>query len=709
MGRPRPKVSKSTVRGQPFAVKVMRRAMQAELDNDRNTSTHSNESSDESGDPEVVRDNRALDSTTESRKSGSGPGADDNSQVTFQFPLDMNTAELVDIMKKKIADKTISSVDGAAAAAAAMAAVRGGGGSGDDLRALGVSSVEGAAAAVAAMAAASRSGKGEEPRALGAATVAVAAAASFAAGITDSDDSQASVTLQIYDKFDDLMFDFQKEITGKMLNGSFDEFLQIYKKVLDRNLDTSKVEGGGAGKTSSATMSTVKRADGHRNIKEVVDDEDESYEDLDDDYDENNEDDYDDDGGECEECCSNPDCENFTVEAVAGLSVPIYSVLIRTNIEYAHHQTSSSNSKTRRAAGGSSSGTGSNNDLIPSNMLASPLLIFSYVRDNLHYGKSGDQLNIFKTIRTYYDPANRDTPAAADPPFFARLDRLIEEEEELRQFSSVNDVLKRERERSRYSTGYSFPGDRSARAYTKSSSSGGSSSGSHADSDSETCNPRTTFSLTPANYGDFVLTIPVLDFVKPIVRDGYVILNGRQVRAQVFHTGTDFMPSFQSLFETLFTDIPGSWALTGGKSITPAAFEYSDRDSNNDYTNNNNNINNTNSHHKEAAAMGKNISQTSITNNNKSAKTNNNNNSTKKSGANIPLNNEEMAIALRGFVALELRQGILNQRVSHLQDMIAKGTKIIADKERKATEMLQQMGQKPLPSLKNGTNSSSDK
>ena len=75
-------------------------------------------------------------------------------------------------------------------------------------------------------------------------------------------------------------------------------------------------------------MSTVKRADGHRNIKEVVDDEDESDEDLDDDYDENNEDDYDDDGGECEECCSNPDCENFTVEAVAGLSVPIYSVLI---------------------------------------------------------------------------------------------------------------------------------------------------------------------------------------------------------------------------------------------------------------------------------------------------------------------------------------------------------------------------------------------
>ena len=60
------------------------------------------------------------------------------------------------------------------------------------------------------------------------------------------------------------------------------------------------------------------------------------------------------------------------------------------------------------------------------------------------------------------------------------------------------------------------------------------------------------------------------------------ILNGRQVRAQVFHTGTDFMPSFQSLFETLFTDIPGSWALTGEKSITPAAFEYSDRDSNND-------------------------------------------------------------------------------------------------------------------------------
>ena len=183
-----------------------------------------------------------------------------------------------------------------------------------------MSSVEGAAAAVAAMAAASRSGKGEEPRALGAATVAVAAAASFAAGITDSDDSQASVALQIYDKFDDLMFDFQKEITGKMLNGSFDEFLQIYKKVLDRNLDTSKVEGGGAGKTSSATMSTVKRADGHRNIKEVVDDEDESYEDLDDDYDENNEDDYDDDGGECEECCSNPDCENFTVEAVGQAS-----------------------------------------------------------------------------------------------------------------------------------------------------------------------------------------------------------------------------------------------------------------------------------------------------------------------------------------------------------------------------------------------------
>ena len=206
--------------------------------------------------------------------------------------------------------------------------------------------------------------------------------------------------------------------------------------------------------------------------------------------------------------------------------MPIYSVLIRTNIEYAHHQTSSSNSKTRRAAGGSSSGTGSNNGLIPSNMLASPLLIFSYVRDNLHYGKSGDQLNIFKTIRTYYDPANRDTPAAADPPFFARLDRLIEEEEELRQFSSVNDVLKRERERSRYSTGYSTPATAAPAPTPKAAAAAAAAVAPTRIATRETCNPRTTFSLTPANYGDFVLTIPVLDFVKPIVRDGYVILNG---------------------------------------------------------------------------------------------------------------------------------------------------------------------------------------
>ncbi|KAF5097869.1 hypothetical protein D0Z00_002242 [Geotrichum galactomycetum] len=518
MGRPRPKVSKSTVKGHPFAVKVMRRAMQAELDNDRTLNPHSPESSDEPGDPELAPDNGALDdtattSTAETRKGGSGAGADDNnSQVTFQFPLDMNTAELVEIMKKKIADKTISSVDGAAAAAAAaaMAAVRGGSGGSSN-----GGSVEGAAAATAAALAAAARSSSNEPRGLGAASVAVAAAASFAAGMTDSsNDSQASVALQIYDKFDDLMVDFQKEITGKMLNGSFDEFLQIYKKVLDRNLDTSKFDG----------KTAAKRVDDRRNIKEVLDD-DESYEDLDDEYDENNDDDYDDDAGECEECCSNPDCENFTVEAVAGLSVPIYSVLIRTNIEYAHHQT---NSKPRRATIGgnsnsssnnnnnnnsSSSGTGTNNDLIPANMLTSPLLIFSYVRDNLHYGKSGDKLNIFKTIRTYYDPSNRDTPAAADPPFFARLDQLIHEEEELKQFSGVNDVLKRERERSRYSTGYSFPGDRSARAYPKSGNGG-------SDNDSESCNPRTTFSLTPANYGDFVLTIPVLDFVKPIVRDG---------------------------------------------------------------------------------------------------------------------------------------------------------------------------------------------
>ncbi|KAF5096484.1 hypothetical protein D0Z03_001606 [Geotrichum reessii] len=523
----------------------------------------------------------------------------------------MNTADLVELMKKKIADKTISNVDEAAATVAAV-----------------------------------RSDGNEEPQTLGAA---VAAAASIAAGISEGDDSQASVALQIYDKFDDLMFDFEKEITGKLLNGSFDEFLQIYKKVLDRNLENEK-HTSSSNNSSTDFNDRARQLDGRRNIQEVFDNDNDSYEDVEEEY--NDDDDYDDDdSGDCDECCSNPDCENFTVEAVASLSVPIYSVLIGTNIEYPHHQNSN---KIRRRAGNGKTGT--NTTLIPPSMLTSPLRIFSYVRDNLQYGKSGDELNIFKTIREYYDPANRDKPAGADPPFFERLDKLVEEEDELRKFGDVNDLLKHEREQSRYNTEYSFPGDRNARSYSKSNSS----------SDSETCNPRTTFSLTPANYGDFVLTIPVLDFVKPIVRDGYVMLNGQAVLAQVFCTGTDFMPSFQSLFETLFTDIPGSWALTGGKSITPATFEYGDCD------------------HVAGPASTPGFASKNTNNSGKTTnKINNNNNSN-----NNLLSNEEMAIALRGFVALELRQGILNKRVSRLQSMIAKGNKIVAEKDRVAAAAL---------------------
>lgn len=624
--------------------------MQAELENNRSTSTHSNDSSDDSGEPEVASingaekrsqiDTNATDMREISKKggavTGSGlPSSGDSSQTTFQFPLDMNTADLVELMKKKIADKTISNVDEAAAAATAAAAVR--------------------------------SGRNEEPQTLGAATVAVAAAASFAAGISEGEDSQASVALQIYDKFDDLMFDFQKEITGKLLNGSFDEFLQIYKKVLDRNLENEKYTSSVKNASTDFT-DRARQLDGRRNIQEVFDNENDSYEDVEEEYNDNDDDYDDDDSGECDECCSNPDCENFTVEAVASLSVPIYSVLIGTNIEYPHHQNSN---KTRRRAGNSKTGT--NNTLIPPSMLTSPLRIFSYVRDNLQYGKSGDELNIFKTIREYYDPANRDKPAGADPPFFERLDKLVEEEDELMKFGTVNDLLRHEREQSRYNTEYSFPGDRSARSYSRSNSSG----------DSETCNPRTTFSLTPANYGDFVLTIPVLDFVKPIVRDGYVMLNGQAVLAQVFCTGTDFMPSFQSLFETLFTDIPGSWALTGGKSITPATFEYGDRD------------------HVAGPAS---TPVFASKNTNSRTKTTNKNNNNSGSGSTL-LSNEEMAIALRGFVALELRQGILNKRVSRLQSMIAKGNQIVAEKDRVAAAALKQMGQKTLPTLISDDNS----
>ena len=153
--------------------------------------------------------------------------------------------------------------------------------------------------------------------------------------------------------------------------------------------------------------------------------------------------------------------------------------------------------------------------------------------------------------------------------------------------------------------------------------------------------------ITPAKYGDYVISIPYVDFVKPIILDGYVKVNGKHVVATPMATGTNFQPSFRSEFSKIMKR--GRAGPDASDKVTAKATDTT----NSDPTTTTTTITTT-------------TTDTSTTDT--------------KPSYNQPNQFNDMTAALRGCLALELKAGFLKGRVSSLHALVEQGNKILAQK-----------------------------
>lgn len=275
---------------------------------------------------------------------------------------------------------------------------------------------------------------------------------------------------------------------------------------------------------------------------------------------------------ECKGYCDNPECSNYSAEVVADYKAQQYTFLLHTGLD------------------------ASTDDNSRAQMSASSLV------SSLTYGKSGHYMSIQETVQKYY--ASSDTPAFTG--YFDRLTFMYDLPVPIR-------LMRDERQQEMGMYTHTTTSKINKEYFIQ----------AHADG-SKPEEGITVLKITPANYGDFILTIPTLDLVKPIIKDGVVVVNGKKVVADLLSSGTETLSSFRDVLRGLsdpaipreyLPSVP-DYQLTGGTNtrlLPPEELE--------------------------------------------------------------PRPND-MTISLRGFVAIELQQGFLKGRISNILNMMEEGAKM---------------------------------
>lgn len=521
MGRPRPKVSKSTLRGQPLAVKAIQRAkLQEQMD------------------PDELQ-----------------------ARMMFQLPLDLTDSDILKVITERMGSLDFTEVA-------------------QDLFGHGKNTKE-----------ADMDYFQEHSEAYVEELQRVARDVMTGEGYTEDPDLD--------------------EETNSMIKARLRALRYRFYHILEHGGYTNKngelvMMGGGSisedeeGKPRRAEVpvkrSEVKRVEQRPRRKYNEDDEVRNQEDDDEDDDEDEYEDYD-----CDDCCSNPECENYTVEAVRGLHVPTYSLLLETG---RHHPDVYKTRATIEDENESNKFTSSRNR--PKSFQH---VNFMFLEDNLAYGTMGNNLPIFRTVEGF--------KRGNTPRFVKEFDQAMT------QFTG----FKLDLANAKGSRTVMPDPMRALGALHQDRSSGSNRQPVNCDEIESPSPSSFHMALVPANHGDYVLSIPALDFVKPIIQDGFVRVNGHKVPARLMTSGTEYMPSFVQAFGRIVgnpferRNTPDNWKPPPKEKETLRTPSSLPGDS------------------QEAQ--------------------------------------ERMIAALRGSLALELQDGFLKGRVSKLQSMIQEGNRII--------------------------------
>lgn len=314
---------------------------------------------------------------------------------------------------------------------------------------------------------------------------------------------------------------------------------------------------------------------------------------------------------DCIDGCGNPECENYMVDMHQDIYVPCYSFLIETGRHPpSYYYDEVCNDPQAEAVFNSKKRLEGNKRV--SNF---------YVQDLLCYGESGHYLPLFGAIKHCMLGNSK-------PRFVRDLDKSLDSD-----FEWEREQLRRKKHSS-----LGLPDDLTVmfnRAL---------------DLDKARTVPTTNRNepflpkngVMPTRFGDYILTITDLDFASPIMRDGYVRLNGHKVRATLIPTGTDNTPSYVSYIRRLGEKLDKSFAPKkafrrspqGQLAPVPPLPKSTEEDKDKD-----------------------------------------------KNSASSPAQIQDTLVALRGMMLLELQSGSLKGKMASLEKMIEEGKQSL---ERKA-------------------------
>lgn len=322
---------------------------------------------------------------------------------------------------------------------------------------------------------------------------------------------------------------------------------------------------------------------------------------------------------DCEDGCSNPDCENYTVESDPNLRVATYSILIESGLyEVSAFQPDKFSLEMADLFG----------DDLPTftPRPGSKHVDYSYFLQNVRYGRSGHFMHIFKTITDFQE--------GIVPQFMEHFNTSMKTykgfEMDDRIFKTPDAPL-------------SVP-EELRKSYREKLGLGKTPNPLPIDvlrngSDGYTA-------LLPAKLGNYVMVIPFLDFVKPILRDRYVCLNNVRIPARLMYTGTEINPSFskgirdillgQKIPKPLSLELPSSFIKWSERSI--------------------------------ATKVPRNVDTNTTP-------------SPKSISSSRP---DNMLVALQASLALELQSGFMNRNIDTIHDMILEGQRSLNRKEAKA-------------------------
>lgn len=220
----------------------------------------------------------------------------------------------------------------------------------------------------------------------------------------------------------------------------------------------------------------------------------------------------------CDDGCTNPYCPKYTLESVPGLYVPTYSFLLHTGcrpaaayIEPPPETPGDPYDEAGRFARADA----------PRLPPVVDHLDHRFLRSHLTYGKTGHGLLISAVAEGYNAGSNT-------PRFMSELEMVEERSWRLRRIGCPYTS----------STKPSVP--------------------------ASTCTK--PMILVPTHYRDFLLTFVNLDLAKPILMDGWVSVNGHRVTATIIPSGTELVPSFRQGFERI-------WGRGSGRAQARAAFD----------------------------------------------------------------------------------------------------------------------------------------